>query len=174
MSKKGSYFIGTAVVLVLIGLISFPAIGIAARATQGCSAQGSWFGYSAAGLGEWMATIQGQSQASGTVILESLSFDLTLGGIYPTAVRSTAERGTWESSGPNTFRSAMIAFAVDDNGTTVYIGKIGGTSTFVGDCNTIYIEDTLAVFLPTQNPFADEPLFTIPLQGHYGYRMRID
>jgi len=176
MCKKESHIVGTAILLMLIGLLSFPATGLAEddSTLQGCSQQGSWFGYDADGLASWVDTIQGQSQLSGTVVLESVSFDLTLGGTFPTAARSTTARGTWKRTGPYTFSNSMIAFVVDENKTPVYIAKFIGTATLIDDCNTSYIEDTFEVFLPTQNPFVDKAQFEIILPGHYGYRMTMD
>lgn len=183
MFKKVLGIVGASIVLMVLGIISFPMTGIAAVAgtevpelangggVQGCSFQGSWFGYTPAGNAEWLITVQGQS-SSGTNNLEDTTVDPTLGGMYPNAVRTTTLRGTWERTGSNTFRYSMVGFAVDKNGATVWIAKLSGTNKLINDCNKEYITSTLEVFLPNQNPFVDEAQLVIPLGDHYGYRMQ--
>lgn len=173
MSKKGSYIVVTAIALMLIGLIAFPTQGLA-KEDQSCSYIGSWYGYNEAGALEWMINVQGPSQTSGTNNLESLLFDLTLGGNFPNAVRSTTLRGVWEKIGDKLFGFTMIGYAVDVNGSTVWIGKMSGTADLSDDCNKMYIDLTMDIFEPGKDPFADEPLFWFPLPNHNGYRMRVD
>jgi hypothetical protein len=69
----------------------------------------------------------------------------------------------------------MIGQAVDDDGNNVWIGKLSGTSTLMDNCNTEFIEGTLEVFGPDQDPFMDFPQYGgFPVPNHYGYRMRVD
>lgn len=173
MAKKGSYIVASAFALMLIGLVSFPDQGIANQ-DPACSYIGSWYGVNADGDLEWMINVQGPSQTSGTNNLESLLFDLTIGGAFPTAVKSTTLRGVWEKTGNRTFAFTMIGYAVDANGATVWIGKMSGTAALIDDCRREYIELTMEIFAPGTDPFADEPLFGFSLPNHYGYKMRVD
>jgi hypothetical protein len=178
MSKKGSYFIGIVVVLVLIGLISFPATGVAAGSDlanrQGCSLIGGWFGYNVAGdMAEWIVIAQGATNSSGTITLADKYFDATLGGTFP-AVGGTDLYGTWERTNGNTFRFAMIGYAVNADHVTLYIAKMSGTITIMDDCNKGYLDLRMDYFASDANPFVDEPFYGFPLPNHDGYRMRID
>lgn len=183
MAKKGSHFIGTAIALMFIGLVAFPAQGLAGE-DQTCSYIGSWYGFNTVETPEgeiiegdtleWTINVQGPSQTSGTNNLESLLFDLTIGGTFPTAVRSTSLKGVWEKIGSKTFAMTMIGYAVDEDGAPVWIGKMSGTATLVDDCHKEYLDLTMEIFLPGQDPFADEALFGFALPNHYGYRMRVD
>lgn len=178
MSKKGSYFIGTAVVLVLIGLLSFPATVVAAGSDlanrQGCSLIGGWFGYNVAGdMAEWIVIAQGATNSSGTITLDDKYFDATLGGAFP-VVEGTDLRGTWERTNGNTFRLAMIGYALNADHVTLYIAKMSGTITIIDNCNKEYLDLRIDYFAPDANPFVDEPFYGFDLPYHDGYRMRLD
>jgi hypothetical protein len=183
MTKKGSYIVGTTIALMLIGLIAFPAQGLAAE-DQACSYIGSWYGFNTVETEEgeivegdtleWMINVQGPSQTSGTNNLEDILFDLTLGGAFSNAVRSTTLRGVWEKTGNRTFAFTMITYAVNATGSTEWIGKMSGTATLIDDCNKEYLDLTMEIFLPGQDPFVDEPYTGFSLPNHYGYRMRVD
>jgi len=156
-------------------ILAVPLTGSAEEQSnaQGCSILGSWIGYNELGAA-WMSTAIGQRTSSGTYILEYPGFDATLNNTYPQAVRVPPARGTWERTGGNTIAFTVIAFGVDANGQTVYIGKISGRDTLSENCSRLNVSSTLEVFLPTQNPFQDAPLFAVPPVPHYGYRMRVD
>ena len=179
MFKKSLFIIGTTIVFTVIGLISFPYTEIA-YGEQGCLFQGSWYGINGVTEElEWTINVHGQSHSSGINNLEDPYFDPTLqlvyGDEFEDAVRLTTLRGTWERSGSNTFRWTMIGQAVDDDGNNVWIGKLSGTSTLMDNCNTEFIEGTLEVFGPDQDPFMDFPQYGgFPVPNHYGYRMRVD
>lgn len=174
MLAKNLFTVITTIVLMLIGLVSFPVTGRADE-KQGCLFQGSWYGFNADGKLGWTANVQGQSTSSGTTNLEQFAFDTTLGGYFPTAVRASTIRGSWERSDGNTFRWTGIGLVVDEDGSAVWIGKISVIDTLMNSCNMEWIEATLEVFSPTQDPFIDEPLYGgFQLPGHYGYRMRVD
>jgi hypothetical protein len=170
MFRKTADFVEVAIVLILLGFITFPGTGVAARGNT-CSFQGAWLDFDTDGQAYAIATVQGQSQASGTVVLEVPGVDPTLFGSFPTTVRVSDLRGVWERNSGNYFRWVVIGLGVDENGATVWIGKLIGTSTILDDCNTEYIQTLLEVYLPNQNPFADEAALSIPLDSHYGNRM---
>jgi hypothetical protein len=172
MFKKSLYIVGAVIMSMLIGLASFPDIAIATGG-PGCIFQGSWYGLNDDGGVIWTSSVQGQSTASGTIITDKPGLDLTYNGYFP-VVKSTPLKGTWERSGSNTFRFTMIILAVDENGSTVYTGKLSGTDTLIDNCNTEFIQNTMEIYLGDKNPFVDPLDFVIPLNDHYGYRMRVD
>jgi len=147
-----------------------PAVVLAK--TESCLFQGSWYGTNASGI-YWMSMAHGQSASSGTYVLQTIGFDVTLGGIWPTAVSATPLRGSWERVDDRTFAVTVIGFVLDADEKPVWIAKMSGYDTLTGDCNTMLIGGGLGlqVFAATSNPFEDEPLFIIPLQPHQGYRM---
>jgi hypothetical protein len=147
-----------------------------AEKPQGCKVLGSWMGYDNVGDANWISMVMGQSSSKGTYILEAPGFDATLGGLYQDAVMGGTLRGVWKRTGPNTFAVTLIGLAVDSGGNTLYISKLSATDTFLAeDCNSMWIEGTLELFLPNQNPFDEEPFIgPFPLDPHWGYRMSVD
>jgi len=116
-----------------------------------------------------MVTVEGKSHLSGTNNLEYPTFDPTLGGAFP-AVRISTLRGIWERTGRNTFAYSFTGFGLDAVNSLVYISKVNGTIKLSPDCRTETITASLSVYLPSVSPFGGDPLFTIPLPEHYGYR----
>lgn len=171
--KKKSFYIGL-VIVVLFGFLSVPGAATAAP-PQNCSYIGSWYGF-IGDVVEWTVNVQGQSQSSGTVDLEDIMFDPTLGlPIFEDAVRMSSTKGVWERTGGNTFSITGVGYAIDAVGTQVWLGKMSGKVTIVDDCNTESLDLTLEVFAPGQNPFTEEPMYGgFPLPVHEGYRMRVD
>jgi hypothetical protein len=139
---------------------------------RSCEFQGTWFGVTSPTdltLTGWMVTVEGKSHLSGTNNLEYPTFDPTLGGAFP-AVRISTLRGIWERTGRNTFAYSFTGFGLDAVNSPVYISKVNGTIKLSRDCRTETITASLSVYLPSVSPFGGDPLFTIPLAEHYGYR----
>lgn len=144
---------------------------------KGCSQQGTWFGVVSpedTTLTGWIAVVTGKSENSGTNNLDYPTFDPTLGGNFPSAVRISTTRGAWERTGGNTFNYTFMGIAVDEFGIPVWIAKVSGQSTLSADCNSETITAVLEAFLPSTSPFDGDPLFLAPLPTHYGYRIHVD
>ncbi|MCP4932990.1 MAG: hypothetical protein GY927_02020 [bacterium] len=166
----------TKLALLLFASVILLAPQALADKSGGCNFQGSWFGVLPTSGKIFLSTAHGRSASTGTYSLEIPGFDATLGGFpgFEHAVKISTFRGTWERTGGNTFAFTLIAYAVDSDGITVGIGKVSGTDTLSEDCNSMYIENTTEVFYAGQDPFEDQPVFAIPPQPHWGYRMRVD
>jgi hypothetical protein len=52
----------------------------------------------------------------------------------------------------------------------LYIAKVNGTIELSRDCRTEKINAFMSVYHPAVSPIKGEPLFTVPLLEHYGYR----
>jgi len=162
MSRKKLHNLGIATALALLFTTSSPAM-----AGQ-CSYQGSWISSP-----DWLSTIAGQSQDSGTFVLDFPGFDSTLGGTFSSAVKHSVVRGSWDRRSGNTVHWVGIFYAEDEAGQTVWIGKLRGFSKVQRDCVSEYITNTyLDVFPSTANPLSDTPTATVPFPDHYGYRIR--
>jgi hypothetical protein len=167
--KTRTWFGALAVVLSL-GLSSLAMAGDQGK-QQGCSPLGTWIG-STGSIPSWIASNHGLTPNSGTIVLEVIGFDTTLGGNFPAAVKAPGTlRGTWEKIGPNRSLYTAIGFTVDEDANLVYMTKLSGYRTLSDDCNSMYIETALEIFLPTQNVLTDEAFLVIPLPPHYGARV---
>ena len=181
MSDKRNYGLSTAAKRFLCALLvalplTLGGVGsVHAQGARGCSLIGSWFGYDEFGSMYWTATHTGQNSSKGTSNLEVPSFDATLGGFFPDAEKITIARGSWKRLDGYTFAGAAIAMAVDAVGQTEYVLKVNGKNTLSAGCNSMWLEVTLEIYLPNQNPFTEDSFFDpIPLPGHPGYRMTAD
>lgn len=163
----------------ILGL-AIPSTVLGSDPGKGCTLQGTWFGVISPEekiLTGWMATVAGKSSNQGTNNLEYPNtnpavggFDITLGNSFPTAAHLSSVRGAWERISGNKFAYTITGFAVDSIGTPVWIGRLSGTLTLSGDCNSESITAMLDVFDPTVSPFDGDPLFSIVFPEHYGYR----
>lgn len=163
--------------VLMLGL-AMPGVTYAGDNAKGCSLQGTWFGVVSpddARLTGWMVTVAGQSSNGGTNNLEYPSYDITLGGAFPAAVRMSTLRGAWQRTGGNTFAYTMTGIAVDANNLPVWFGKLTGNTTLSGDCAIETITGQLDVFVPGvtgyESPFDGTPVVTAPLPTHYGRRV---
>ena len=158
-------------VLVILFILMGTATAFAEK-PAGCKFQGSWIGYDAAGA-SWIGTLHGQSSSKGTYVIDAPGFDTTFQfPLFQNAVMGVTFRGQWTRTGDYTFVTTGIAIVVDStNGSTLYIGKMSGNTTLSEECNSMWIEDTAELFLPTQDPFEDDPFAVITLVGHSGYRI---
>lgn len=161
---------------IVTALLMMPSVSMAGGG-KGCSMLGTWFGVTSpedTTLTGWMVTVTGKSNNRGTNDLEYPTFDFTLGNNFPTAVRGSSMRGNWVRTGGRTFDYTFMGMAVDADGVPVWIGKVVGTATISRDCMSERITALMKVYLPTDSPFEDEPLFVMPLPDHYGYRAGVD
>ncbi len=157
--------------------LAIPGLAMAGGQGQGCKLQGTWFGVDSLEtkmLTGWMVTATGKSADHGTNNLEFPVFDTTLDNNFPTAVDLSSMRGAWHRTGGNTFDYSFMGFAVDAADMPVWVGKVSGTITLSENCTFETITATLFVYLPGMSPFDGEPLFFMPLEEHYGYRMQVD
>lgn len=145
-----------------------------AVAEDGCSPIGSWYGYYAPPndvAPAWMSTIDGMSNNSGTMILELVTFDSTLGGWFPTAVAGGMIRGEWKRTSGNTFAVSAIGIGRDAQGNALYIGKMYGTDTLLAGCNVVQVDVTLEILDPVTFVSMTGPM---PQATHYGYRIAVE
>lgn len=165
-------------VLLSIALgFGIPGTTLADGAGKGCSIQGSWFGVMGVGdlqLTGWMITVTGKSANEGENNIEYPNFDATLGGNFPNAVSLSTSKGTWKRTGGNTFDYEFMGYAIDDSRTPVYIAVVSGVATTIEECRYEHITATIDVFLPFMDPFHDDPLFSIPMDPLYSYRLTLD
>lgn len=167
-TKRMLYGFFVALPLALAGSATVHAGG-----ASGCSFIGSWFGYDSGAM-YWTSTASGQNSSKGTYNLEVPSFDATLGSTFPTATKVTIGRGVWKRLDGYSFAVSLIAMVVDADGKTVWIAKLNTVDTMSVNCDTMWVENTLEIYLPWQNPFAETSYFDpIPLDGHSGYRMSV-
>lgn len=149
---------------------------LADSAGKGCSIQGTWFGVNDVGdtrFTGWMITVTGKSANEGENNIEYPNFDATLGGNFPNAVSLSSSRGVWKRTGGNTFDYKFTGYAIDEFRMPVYIATVSGVAKTIEDCSYEYITATIDVFLPTMDPFHDDPLFSIPMDPLYAYRLTI-
>jgi hypothetical protein len=151
-----------------------PSIAAEQANAHGCTLLGSWIGFNATGEAYWTSMANGMTASSGTYTIDVPSFDLTLGNTFPTAVRMTLPRGVWRKTGGNTIAFTVVSLIVDANGNPVWTAKLSGADTMEENCNRLYVTSTLEVFLADMNPFTDPPWFSLVINPHYGYRMRVD
>ena len=106
------------------------------------------------------------------LISDVANFDVTFGGLLPTAVRSTTGQGEAVRTGPNTFNYTVYFWGLDRNNQRVSIHVSSGTIVIrERDCNRYETSGgMLSVFLLTQDAdndgFPDEgqlPKYCIPL-----------
>jgi hypothetical protein len=178
---------------VLLGVaalcIAVPGLGIASGApgvgseARFCKFPGTWFGVTSPTdltLTGWVVTVVGESPFAGTNNLEYPTFDpkvpvldpetgAFLYYVYPEADRISTLRGIWERTGPNTFAYSFMGFGLEGI-TPLYIAKVNGTIELSRDCRTEKINAFMSIYPPAVSPIKGEPLFTVPLPEHYGYR----
>lgn len=142
---------------------------------KGCSFIGSWFGFDAEGAMYWTSTASGQNSSEGTYMLEVPSFEATLGSAFPEADTATIGKGIWKRLDGHTFAGTLISIIVDADGQTVWVAKINALDTLSADCNSMWVEVSLEIFMPWQNPYTEESYFLpVQLDGHPGYRVTFE
>jgi hypothetical protein len=160
--------------LLMLGLAT-PGLAFADGKGQGCSFQGTWFGFDpgTGALTGWMVSVTGQASNAGVNNLEYPNFDPSLG--FLPATRISTLRGSWVRTGGNTFDYTMIGLATDSQLNIIWVGKLSGHITLSADCQTETIEGTtLEVFAPDQNPYSGELMIpVVHLPTHYGFRTSV-
>lgn len=155
-----------AVLLMLLAASSFAGQG----PDKGCKPLGSWLGYDQDGSVWWMTTTDGQNASHGTLNLEvpgALMF-------FPTATGVTEMRGVWEKTGDYDVAWTVVGFAYDADEVSVALARLSGKSTLSWDCNSEWLTDVfLEVYTPDANVDVDEPLWTMQLPDHGGYRIKL-
>ena len=149
---------------------------IAANDEKGCTIQGTWFGVvdlDTKLLSGWSVTATGKSNSHGVNVLEFPTFDYTLGGAFPEAVKAWANRGVWRRVDGNTFDYSFMSIAVDAGNMPVWMARVSGTSTLSDDCMTEEISATMDIYLPWMSPFLHDPIDSMVLPPHYGYRFTL-
>jgi hypothetical protein len=178
---------------VLLGVVAVcmivPSLALASGPAQGsprgrfCSFPGTWFGVTSPTdltLTGWVVTVVGESPFAGTNNLEYPTFDPRIPVVDPAtgaflyymfenANRVSTLRGIWERTGPNTFAYSFMGWGLQDL-VPLYIVKVNGTIELSRDCRTEKITAAMSVYDPTVSPIKGEPLVTVPLPEHYGYR----
>ena len=167
------------VMLALSAVASGSAFG---KNEDGCSLQGSWFGFhdwpGGDGLVYFISQVTGKNESHGNTIIDYPGFDLTLTGMFPTAVSGSKARGVWERIDGYTFAHTAVVFAVDAGGNALYIMKLSNVANLVDDCNVDHITDgRMEFYWPWDNPFDPEvdPFYgPIPARDHDAYRMHVE
>lgn len=162
---------------IIVGLAVALSATPDAAANETCSPIGSWYGYFAptanvpADTPKWLSTINGKSESSGTIVLELIGFDSTMGGFFPTAVGGTLIRGAWKRIDGNTFAVNALAVGVDAQGKDLYIAKMTGIDKIVENCNVVEVHTSLQLL----DPITFAPLTPAMDQAvHYGHRITVD
>jgi len=163
-------------------LASLLFIPLTADAGNDCEYIGSWFGYDAGETIAWMAQSSGKSSSSGTMLLELPGFDMTFGGFFPDANKSTTTlKGTWQRTGGRTFSYATMGFATNDVGIPIWAGRLTGDLTISEDCNMLVVDNTwLSVYIvdmetdPVPIWHKTPELGPMPFEPHAGYRVPLD
>jgi hypothetical protein len=169
----------TALRLAFLGVVLafFGATGVATaeEGRKDCSPIGTWLQVNPDThvLAGFLSTTEGKSSDGGTLTIENPGFGITLGGLFPTAVKGSTDRGAWKRTGGKTMEFSVIGTAVDSDSAIVWIRKISGTATILDDCKTERITAVMEVYLPTDNPFEGTPLFVVDFGELYAYRVTV-
>jgi hypothetical protein len=83
-------------------------------------------------------------------------YDVTVGGMFPTAVRYSTAHGEAIRTGPRSFEYTMLFWGLDGSNRRVSLVLSSGTKQFrEGDCNTYDTVCTLAVYGVAQDSDSD-------------------
>jgi hypothetical protein len=133
--------------------------GISASvAAAGCKIQGTWINFDENGIPGWVASSHGQSNSSGTSVLEYPAF--TLGD--PNVFNGTQMRGAWKRTGGRTFDYTMMGYDYNADGYPLYIVKMSGTMTIDEDCDTSAVTATINIFVCDYSPGCPDPYTDTP------------
>jgi len=162
-------------------LASLLLVPYTALAGSDCEYIGTWLGYDSDGNIAWMSQTNGKSSSSGTGLLELPGFDMTFGGSFPDATRSTTTlKSTWQRTGGHTFSYTSMGFATNDVGVPIWVGRLTGDVSLAEDCNTLVVENTLlSVYIvdAVNDPvpiWGRTPDIQIPFLPHAGYRVTLE
>lgn len=173
-----NFFMHLLVGLVIVFGLAIPSAASDDGSKKGCSIQGTWYGVNNLDdkeLTGWATTVSGKSEQHGTNVLEYPTFDVTFGGLFPTADDASANRGVWIRTGGNTFTYSFMTVIVDVNNNHVGSVRTSGDVVVGNNCMTETITATFDFFYHDDNPFEDDPFYSItPQDPHYGYRFTLD
>jgi hypothetical protein len=129
-----------------------------------CTLDGAWFGTTPFWGLSWPIVYQSTSHWTGTMSMQMIGGDPTLGGFFPvTSLSSTT--GTWVRTGRRTFEYTMIHYGLAEGGQDplqsvqpVFLAKLSGSMVVTGDCDQLEVTNvSLSLYDPTQDPFGDDP-----------------
>ena len=175
---KGKVFRLICAAVLTLGL-AIPGAAFAAGGGKGCNLQGTWFGVidlEDKMTSGWVVTATGQSANSGVNVFEFPTYDSTFGGLYP-VLHHSANRGVWERISGNSFRyTFMSILAGESDGVRfpLYYLRVSGTTTLSDDCMSEEITSVMEFFPADTSPFEGEPLWSMTLPVHYGYRLTLE
>jgi hypothetical protein len=166
--------------ILLLGF-TVPGTALAGHHEKTCSNMGTWFGvldplHGDMTLTGWTTTVTGQSGKMGVNVLEWPDFDPTLGLNFPPfsdAHHINNMRGVWKRTGGRTFDYSFSGFAYNESNERVYIAKVSGSVTLLGNCDYEAISAYFEAFAPGDNQFLAEPIFETPLPNHWGQRAKL-
>ena len=117
----------------------------------------AWVG-DAVGFAPFTLTFQaGVIHRAGSMDLELINPEVTLGGAFPTASSGTDPIGVWRRTGRRRFAWNWLMHVFDELGEVVYLLKPGGTIQLSKDCLTANITADLDLYAPDQDPLGEEP-----------------
>ena len=165
-------------VILLAFMLLLPVLAVA---DDECQYIGSWFGYGSDQKISWTSQANGKSASHGTMLLELPGFDVTFGGAFDVANYTSNIKGTWKRTGGNTFSYAGVSFATNPDGDAVWVIRLTGDVTVMGDCDVLYVENTwLSLYMvnPATDPIPiwdrDPDIGPMSFFPHYGYRVKLD
>jgi len=123
-----------------------------------CRLDGAWLGTSPYWGLTWPIVYQSTSHWTGTINVQFIGGDPTLGGFF-LATSLSRTTGTWVRTGRRTFDYTMIHYGLAEGGQEpVFIGKLSGSMVMSWRCDHLEVTNgSLALYDPTQDPFGDEP-----------------
>lgn len=130
---------------------------------NGCRLEGTYVKFNSSGDPVWTASYIPLNEASGMTDVAFVGFDLTLGGMFPDAVRDTGLKGTWTRTGKNSYAVTLFSIVADAKGAPQYSVKFTGTYTLLDSCSRLHIELTAGLYLLGMNPLTDAPAATFPV-----------
>ncbi len=142
-----------------------------------CSQIGTWLGIvdrDDPTLTGAMWTTMGKTENRGTNLLQQVNNpDPTLGGFFPTGVRTSMFRGNWFRTGKRTFLYTLTGYVVDDMNMMVGIVRFRGDVTQSRDCQYEYVTAMVDVWYPPASPFRDDPFASFPFLSQWGKRAHV-
>lgn len=106
----------------------------------------------------------GATGTGGTLTIEWISFDPTLFGNFPAAVRTTQGMGAWRQVRAATYEYTWIAYGLDSAGIPAYSIKVSGSGA-LQDCDAIAFDYVMEIFPAGLDPLVDDPVLCVPGVG---------
>jgi hypothetical protein len=147
------------VLAAIFAVAVFAGSGSVMAASKNCSHVGTWHGVSDTGATYMVTDTQGPSATVGQLVVEWILWDPTLGGNFPTAVRTTNPMGVWEKVFHRKAKFTWIAYGFDGNGAPLYTIRCSGIGSMV-NCDESHFTYVTELFLPLQDISKDKPIAT--------------